>query len=237
MGIDDSDSEDESSTVDETENGSDSNDPNESSDPPESDEKQNTGEKSSGSNSPFAFMSDLRNIAANIDPATFNVPNIPEIDTSAIQNLKQPLLAPEVIDALSQPAISPDVLKALNQPAIDPEMLDAMSQPVIDPEVIEALTQPAIEPALLDAIQTFDQSQILKVYKSAAALEQIEQQSSSTEEQGLSPSEAPEPGGFLSDFFNFTTWYLLNTQGLLSNGSIESAEGSVIHDLSASSRL
>lgn len=226
----DSDDENEEEVVDEAERDEEDVDPEESEDEgEEGDDQEDDGDtdesdETNRSATPFGLGSVVRDMQAALD--ALDSINIYEmIDPAVLQILNDP----DFRRMLAQPAIDPELIRQIQQPAIDPELLQSIQQPAIDPEVIRSLSQPAINPELIETLQTLNDSTVLELYQTAAALEQLDQESvvdlgeepgEELEDELEDGLESPEQGGFLSTFFNGTAAFLLQQPDQFSEESV-----------------
>jgi len=226
----DSNDENEEEIADEAEREEEDADPEESedeeeeADDQEDDEDTAEADETHRSTTPFGLSSVVQDMQAAFD--ALDSINIYEMIDPAVLRI---LNDPDFRRMLAQPAIDPELIRQIQQPAIDPELLQSIQQPAIDPEVIRSLSQPAIDPELIETLQTLNDSTVLELYQTAAALEQLDQDS--VDELGEEPDEeledeledgleSPEQGGFLSTFFNGTAAFLLQQPDQFSDESV-----------------
>jgi hypothetical protein len=226
----DSDDENEEEIVDEAEREEENVDPEESedeeedADDQEDDEDTDEADETNRPATPFGLGNVVRDMQAALD--AFDSINIYEMIDPAVLRI---LNDPDFRRMLAQPAIDPEMIRQIQQPAIDPDLLQSIQPPAIDPEVIRSLSQPAIDPELIETLQTLNDSTVLELYQTAAALEQLDQES--VDELGEEPGEeledefedgleSPEQGGFLSTFFNGTAAFLLQQPDQFSDESV-----------------
>jgi hypothetical protein len=226
----DSDDENEEEIADESEREEEDVDPEESedeeeeADDQEDDEDTDEADETNRSATPFGLGSVVRDMQAALD--ALDSINIYEMIDPAVLRI---LNDPDFRRMLAQPAIDPELIRQIQQPAIDPELLQSIQQPAIDPEVIRSLSQPAIDPELIETLQTLNDSTVLELYQTAAALEQLDQESvdelseepdEELEDELEDGLESPEQGGFLSTFFNGTAAFLLQQPDQFSDESV-----------------
>lgn len=226
----DSDDKNEEEIADEAEREEENVDPEESedeeeeADDQEDDKDTDEADETNRSATPFGLGNVVRDMQAALD--ALDSINIYEMIDPAVLRI---LNDPDFRRMLAQPAIDPELIRQIQQPAIDPEVLQSIQQPAIDPEVIRSLSQPAIDPELIETLQTLNDSTVLELYQTAAALEQLDQES--VDELGEEPGEeledefedsleSPEQGGFLSTFFNGTAAFLLQQPDQFSDESV-----------------
>ncbi|MFB6185818.1 MAG: hypothetical protein ABEI86_02985 [Halobacteriaceae archaeon] len=198
----------------------------------ESEGEGETGEDSEDNNnrtaSTFGILSSLQNMRAALEPVhSLNISNL--IDSETLRMLQDPI-GPDLRRTLAQPVIEPEVIRQIQQPVVDPEVIHQIQQPVIAPELLRSLRQPVIDPDLIEALQSLSNSTTLNLYRTAAALEQLEQENVEEPEQISEEDledeleddpEPPREGGVLSTFFNATAIILLNQPDGYSEESID----------------
>lgn len=179
--------------------------------------------------SPFGFRGVIQNLQETIDSMpSFNIYD--QIDPEFLRRLRNPI-RPELLQMLSQPVVDPEVIRQIQQPVIDPEIVEAIQQPVINQELLRSLRQPAIDPELIETLQTLNESSVLNLYHTLAALEQFHQEDiddlDKISDEELADElekdqEPPQQGGVLSTFFNATAIFLLNQSNQFPEESVES---------------
>jgi hypothetical protein len=160
------------------------------------------------------------------DPVVFEAIQQPLLDPEVLEAVQQPTIDPEVLETIQQPTIGPEVLDSIQQPIIDPEVLEAIQQPTIDPKVVEAVQQPIIDPNLLESLESLEDPTIPDLYLTVAALETSELNETEDVSDNLDEFEkdveAPEEGGIMSTFLNFSALYLLNNKTIVSDDAVKS---------------
>lgn len=143
-------------------------------------------------------------------------------DSEILQALQQPAMDPEIVEAIQQSPIDEATLQALSVPVRDLGIIELLQQPPINETTLQALSEPAIDSELIRVLESLDDTTPLQAYKTAAAIEQVDDQPLDEvgEKKIEEDQEPPEKGGFLSTFINTASIYLLQHSDNLPEDSV-----------------